>query len=144
MDPLDREPRIPRRPPNARQPTQAPVAKPGPRPVVWGSLSLFVVLFAFLTFQLSASAAPSTARGAHDKKVATRQRAAAEAEAATDAELSEEAEAESQYAEPEYAETEYAETESGETEYVEPEPEPEVEYVEPEVEETPPVITSSS
>ncbi|HEX8752700.1 MAG TPA: hypothetical protein VF731_04710 [Solirubrobacterales bacterium] len=125
-----------------------PKRKPSPRPVIWGSLTLFGALFVFLTFQLSASAAPSHARGAHDKKVATRKRASAESEASTDTEAGEEGE--SLYAEPEYAETEYSESVPGEEEIVEPEaeaepePEPEVEYVEPEVEEAPPVVTSSS
>lgn len=137
------EPRIPRRPADGRQP-KAPVRKPGPRPVVWGSLTLFAALFALLTFQLSAGAAPSGARAAKKNQAVTKPRAASESEASTDAEFSEEPEVESQYAEPEYAETEYAEPEYAETEseYVEPEPEPE--YVEPEVEEVPPVVTSSS
>jgi hypothetical protein len=139
----DREPRIPRRPANSPQP-QAQVSKPGPRPVVWGSITLFVALFAFLTLQVSAGASPTSTRSAKQKQVATKQSSNGEYEASTDAELGEEPE--SQYAEPEYAETEYAEPEYAETEseYVEPEPEPEVEYVEPEVEEVPPVVTSSS
>jgi hypothetical protein len=34
--------------------------------VVWGSLSLFAVLFALLTFQLSASASPARVAAKHD------------------------------------------------------------------------------
>lgn len=91
---------------------------PRPRAVVVGSLSLFVVLFVLLTFQLSANT--STAGATHHKA----KRATVETQ--TDA---------------------MPEPEEPEVEYLEPEPEyeePEVEYVEPEVEEVPPVVTSSS
>ena len=99
---------------------------PRSRAVVVGSLSLFVVLFVLLTFQLSARA---PAAGAEHAKARP-----APAETRTDA-----------AAEPE--EPVYAESEEGAVEYVEPEVEyvePEPEYVEPEVEEVPPVVTSSS
>jgi hypothetical protein len=137
----DREPRIPRRPARAPQPS-APISKPGPRPVIWGSITLFAALFAFLTLQVSAGASPTGTRNAKQKQVATKRSSNGEYEASTDAELGEEPE--SQYAEPEYAETEYAEPEYAEPESEYVEPEPEVEYVEPEVEEVPPVVTSSS
>jgi hypothetical protein len=91
---------------------------PRPRAVVIGSLSLFVVLFVLLTFQLSASTSTASA-GHHKSKPAI-------VESQTDA---------------------APEPEETEAEYIEPEPEyeePEVEYVEPEVEEVPPVVTSSS
>jgi len=87
---------------------------PRPRAVVIGSLALFVVLFAVLTFELSAAA--NTPAG--------KTRAAAKARPAD-------------------ATTEPAtEPEEPAVEYVEPEPE--YEYIEPEVEEIPPVVTSSS
>ena len=35
-----------------------PARKPGPALVVWGSIALFAVLFALLTYQLSAAQAP--------------------------------------------------------------------------------------
>jgi len=36
-----------------------PVRRPGPGAVLWGSIALFAVLFAFLTYQLSIGADPS-------------------------------------------------------------------------------------
>jgi hypothetical protein len=91
---------------------------PRPRAVFIGSLSLFVVLFVVLTFELSSST--STASAGHRKAKP------AIVETQTDA---------------------APESEEPETEYIEPEPEyeePEVEYVEPEYEEVPPVVTTSS
>ena len=60
-------------PPQPRAPRTAPrrsARAPGPRAVVWGSLTLFAVLFTLLTFQLSASAAPGGGSG--HRPVATR------------------------------------------------------------------------
>jgi hypothetical protein len=112
---------------------------PRPRAVVIGSLSLFAVLFVVLTFELSASA--STSKGTPNTKATAVKARPAPTESSTDA-APESEETPSEYAEPEEAESEYVEPES---EYVEPEPEyEEPEYVEPEVEETPPVVTSSS
>jgi hypothetical protein len=34
--------------------------RPGPGAVIWGSIALFAVLFALLTYQLSSSSGPST------------------------------------------------------------------------------------
>lgn len=36
--------------------------RPGPALVIWGSIALFAVMFAFLTYQLSASEAPAAPR----------------------------------------------------------------------------------
>jgi hypothetical protein len=119
------EPNIPRR----TEP--APSKRPGPRAVAWASISLFAVLFVFLTFQLSAAAKPSRAAS---QPVAANRRASGEGveEASTDAEEPIEAETEVE-AVPTEVEGEFEEIEA----------EPEVEFEAP-PEEIPPVITSSS
>ena len=87
------ESRIPPRPSHA--PPPPPTRRPGPRAVLWGSLSLFAVLFALLTFQLSASASPAST-GSQHPSVAARKAAATEVAetTATEAEAPVEAEAE--------------------------------------------------
>jgi hypothetical protein len=122
------EPNIPPRP----QP--APSRRPGPRAVVWGSLSLFAVLFVFLTFQLSAAAKPS---GVASRPAVTANRGAGgegAEEASTDVEEPVEPEAEAEAVPVE---------EEVEGEFEEFEAEPEAEFEAP-PEEIPPVITSSS
>lgn len=123
------ESRIPPRPSHA--PPPPPTRRPGPRAVLWGSLSLFAVLFALLTFQLSASASPAST-GSQHPSVAARKAAATEVAetTATEAEAPVEAEAESAPAEEE-AEAEAAELEALEAEAVAEE-------------EIAPVVTSSS
>jgi len=106
------------------------MTSPRPRAVVIGSLALFVVLFAVLTFELSAAASTPVGKN---------RTAARPAEAKTDPPAGAGEETPGEYAEPEEPAAEYVEPEA---EYLEPEPEPE--YVEPEVEEVPPVVTSSS
>lgn len=41
------------------EPVRRPARRPGPGAVLWGSVALFAVLFALLTYQLSAAADPS-------------------------------------------------------------------------------------
>ncbi len=108
---------------------------PRPRAVAIGSLTLFVVLFAVLTFELSASASTK----AQKTQAAAKSRPApTEAGTGSAPEVVEE------------VPSEFAEPAEPESEYVEPEPEyeepayAEPEYVEPEIEEAPPVVTASS
>ena len=87
------ESRIPPR--LSHTPPPPPTRRPGPRAVLWGSLSLFAVLFVLLTFQLSASASPAST-GSQHSSVAARKAAATEVAetTATEAEAPVEAEAE--------------------------------------------------
>lgn len=130
------ESRIPQRPPHDQPPSVA--RRPGPRAVVWGSLSLFAVLFALLTFQLSASAS-SAQIGSRHSAAATRKTPSAEAAetTSTDAEEPAEAETEALPAEAEFEEPEF-ETEAAEAAEIEA---AEIEAAEAEIE---PVVTSSS
>lgn len=84
------EPNVPRRP--SQTPRSSRSRRPGPRAVIYGSLSLFAVLFALLTFQLSASAG-SASTALQRSSVATRKAASAEAAETTAAEAEEAAEA---------------------------------------------------
>ncbi|MFN8162924.1 MAG: hypothetical protein U0R26_03665 [Solirubrobacterales bacterium] len=129
------EPRMPQRPPRDQPPSAA--RRPGPRGVVWGSLSLFAVLFALLTFQLSASASSAQIGSGHS--AATRKGPSAEAAetTSTDAEEPVEAETEALPAEEEFEEPEF-EAEAAEAAEIEA---AEIEAAEAEIE---PVVTSSS
>jgi hypothetical protein len=128
------EPRIRRRP--QPDPPKPPTRRPGPRVVIWGSLSLFAVLFTLLTFQLSAGASP--ARVASKQTTATAKKPAGSEFAettGTDAEETSETESGSAPSEEEFA-AESEELESAEAEAAELEAAAE--------EESPPVVTSAS
>ena len=118
-------------PPQPRAPRTAPrrsARAPGPRAVVWGSLTLFAVLFTLLTFQLSASAAPGGGSG--HRPVATR--AETEAPETEAPEEAPEVEVPEEGTEFETSEIEAIEAEAAEIESEAP------------AEEIPPVVTSSS
>ena len=128
------EPRYPHRP---RQDPPPSTRRPGLRAVIWGSLSLFAVLFALLTFQLSASASPAVVNSKKNVVTVSKPAGSEFAESsATDVESPEPESEEVEGEESEAAELEAAEFEAAELEAAE------IEAIE--AEEQAPVVTSAS